>query len=669
MSDVRTRPPIARFLPVATFVLLLVASLAATGCGGGGGGAEVPTGGPIVLVTIDTLRSDRLPVYGYDRVETPAIDAFRADGILYEHAYSPVPMTLPAHSSIFTGLLPPATGVRDNAGYRLSEDAGPTVAERLGAAGYATGGAISAFVLRRETGVARGFDHWDDAIQDSPRKLMGDLQRSGEETLKAALSWLDTVEDRPVFLFFHIYEPHIPRDPPEPFKSRYADKYDGEVAAADAVMEKLFSALRERGLYDRSTIVLLSDHGEGLGDHGEDEHGILLYRESLQVPLLVKLPGQRLAGATVSTPVELTDVAPTLYQVAGVDAPEGLPGTSLLRFAGSEPVPAELAHRPLYSETFHANLRFGWSGLRSVIEDGHHYIEGVDRELYDLAEDPAERHNLVREDRRTYATLRDALATFPTELQQPFEESTETRQALAALGYLGSSAASHEGPPVDPKTRIGDLRVLQRGISQVMDQDPAAVDTLRHAVELLPGTIDGWQFLGLALQKTGHPAEALEAYQKAFELSHGAPHLAKPMAYLALQLQRWDDAIAYVSLAIDNDPDNLDLKLVQTRAMLFAGKLNEALETVETVVAAEPDNAEAHYLLGGVYMGRKQLEPAENELRRALALDPQHRGALSDLAVLLMSQGRRDEARPLIERLQTMAAAAPAGGGARPSTR
>ena len=202
-----------------------------------------------------------------------------------------------------------------------------------------------------------------------------------------------------------------------------------------------------------------------------------------------------------------------------------------------------------------------------------------------------------------------------------------------------------------------------------MDQDPAAVGTLRHAVELLPGTIDGWQFLGLALQKTGHPAEALEAYQKAFELSHGAPHLAKPMAYLALQLQRWDDAIAYVSMAIENDPDNLDLKLIQTRAMLFAGKLDEALETVEKVVAAEPDSAEAHYLLGGVYMGRKQLDPAEKELRRALSLDPQHRGALSDLAVLLMSQGRRDEARPLIERLQTMAAAAPAGGGARPSTR
>jgi arylsulfatase A-like enzyme/cytochrome c-type biogenesis protein CcmH/NrfG len=638
-----------RYLPL--LLLATIVLLNAAGCGGSGGVADVAAGRPIVVVSVDTLRSDRLPAYGYDRVETPAIDALRADGILFERAYSPVPMTLPAHASILTGLLPPAHGVRDNAGYRLEETAGPTVPELLGRAGYATGAAVSAYVLRRETGIARGFDHYDDRVPEASRTLMGDLQRPGDETLAAALEWLDGLEaGKPFFLLLHIYEPHTPREPPEPYASRYSDPYDGEVAWSDAIFGRIVAALTERGLYQDSTVVFLSDHGEGLDDHGEDEHGILLYRESLQVPLVLKLPGGRGAGTTEATPVDLTDVAPTLLALAGVEVPEALPGTSLLRLAAGDR-PPEIANRALYSETFHPQLRFGWSGLRSVIRGRHQYVEGVDRELYDLIGDPAERHNLVRGDRRTYAALRDALAGFDSELAPPFEESTETREALATLGYLGSTTTA-EGPLADPKQGLAALAPLRRGIALVHEHRcEEAIPLLTEATAAVPRSVDAWQFLGLANQETGHMPEAFEAYRKAFELSNGAPHLAQPLAEVALRLEKWSDAAVYLGLAVEESPDDLRLRFLQTRALLFAGELDQALESAELTAAAAPQNPDAHYQLGAVRMGRREVQGAESELRRALDLAPDHPAALSDLAVLLASQGRRGEAAALLERL------------------
>src|SRR5712692_819608 len=267
-------------------------------------------GTPIILISIDTLRSDHLPAYGYSRIETPTLDQLRADSILYEHAYSHCPLTLVSHASIFTGLLPADHGIRDNIGYTLNPKT-KTLAEILKSKGYATGGAVSAIVLRGETGIKRGFDFWDDDIDIDPRFLtMGRAQRSGHETREIAQRWISQHRSEPFFFFLHIYEPHTPYDPPEPFRTKYGQTYDGDIAAADDVIGRFLSFLREQGIYDRAAIFLLSDHGEGLGDHGEDEHGVLLYREALQVPLIVKLPKSRERGRTVNTPVELIDIFP-----------------------------------------------------------------------------------------------------------------------------------------------------------------------------------------------------------------------------------------------------------------------------------------------------------------------------------------------------------------------
>ena len=270
--------------------------LAVAACGRSGGPVAPPRfpGAPVVLVTIDTLRADRLPMYGYGKVETPALDALRKDSVLFEQAYAHVPLTLPSHASVFTGLEPGMHGVLDNSGYRLPAGE-PTLAELLKAKGYATGGAVSAAVLASRSGIARGFDFWEEKVEaKGPVSMLDFVERPGWETSRLLLDWLRPHAGEKFLAFLHVYEPHAPYTPPEPFRSKYADRYDGEVAASDAVVGAFLEELKKLGVYDRAIVVLLSDHGEGLGDHGEDEHGVFLYREAIQVPLLVKLPS---AGA------------------------------------------------------------------------------------------------------------------------------------------------------------------------------------------------------------------------------------------------------------------------------------------------------------------------------------------------------------------------------------
>ncbi len=309
-------------------VLILLGAVGAAACRRDGLTAP---GAPVVLISVDTLRADHLPAYGYANVQTPNLDALRKDSVLFANAYSHVPLTLPSHVTLFTGLLPPQNGVRDNLGYALGP--GPaTIASTLKAAGYATGGAVSSVVLSHATGVSRGFDFWEDDVEPTRvNQSLSRVQRGGDETERLLAGWIGSHASGKgrVFAFLHLFEPHAPYEPPEPYKSRYALPYDGEIARADEIVGRLIAFLKERGLYDKALVVFLSDHGEGLNDHGEDEHGVLLYREEIHVPLFVKFPGARRAGESVQSPVALTDVFPTIAEVAGVPAPPGLAGRSL----------------------------------------------------------------------------------------------------------------------------------------------------------------------------------------------------------------------------------------------------------------------------------------------------------------------------------------------------
>lgn len=523
--------------------LLLLGTL---GCGGGAGDSyRAPAGTPIVLISVDTLRSDRLPAYGYSEVATPAIDRLRAESILFRHAYAPVPLTFPSHSTAFTGLLPPAHGTRDNMGYRLDTEDLPYMPRRLKESGYATGAAVSTFVLRGSSGLAASFDFYEDSLI-FVEKNAGSVQRPGKETLQRARPWLRANADQPFFFFFHIYEPHTPREPPEPYASRYTDPYDGEVAYADEIVGDFLRELESLGVYDQAAIFFMSDHGEGLQEHGYDEHGPLLYREAIQVPLMVKLPGARRGGETVEEVAQLADIYPTVLGMLGLEPSQELDGQSLLGLDAPD-APA----RQVYSETVFTRLHFGWSDLYSLIEYPYHYIHGPDPELYDLETDPAELTNILRREARLARRLDGLLDDIDRTLEAPTAEDPETLEKLAALGYLGGGSTETEGPLPDPKARLFVLDILREALELETAGDYAgAIEGLRAVLEEEPGMIDAWEKLGTSLVADGRAEEGVEALEEAMRRSDGAPQIALALADVLLQLNRLDEAQVHAEIAL-----------------------------------------------------------------------------------------------------------------------
>ena len=609
-------------------------------------------GAPVVLISIDTLRSDRLPAYGYEGVETPALDAFARDALLFERAYAHYPLTLPSHVALLTGQLPPATGVRDNAGYRLADAHATYLPRLLRAAGYATGAAVSSFVLRGSTGLAQGFDHYEDAVTGGAGGHLGP-ERDGRRTLEAALRWLDqAAAARPFFLFLHLYEPHLPYRPPEPFRTRYGDTYEGEIAAADQVVGELIAALEERGLYDGALIVLLSDHGEGLMDHQEEGHGVFVYREAIQVPLLLKLPGSprpELRGARVAAPVQLADVVPTVLEALGRPLPAGLGGTSLLRVAAGE-----TAARSIYAETMYPRIHYGWSELTSLIEGRYHFIAAPEPELYDLEADPAEKRNVLAAERRVAAAMRDRLAALTRPLELPAEEDEATREQLAALGYLAGPGASSPASLPDPKAALARSSAKLETAFDLFQQDDfaAAIPALEALLAENPRMTDAWRFLGMSLQEAGRPEDALPALERALELSRGSPQVAAQIGLVLVDLGRPEEARRHAELAREREPV-LAAELAIAIA-LAAGRLDEALALADVRFGPDAVSRKTRRRLGLelAHAGRHREAIA---LLSALVEESPDPAAGTGLAHALLAAGRVAEAEPLVD--QVLAAA------------
>jgi choline-sulfatase len=686
-----------RFAPLLLLPLLgLAAGLAGCGDDDAGDAGSFP-GAPIVIISIDTLRSDHLPAYGYDGVETPAIDALRQDAILYERAYSHTPLTLPSHVSLFTGRLPTRHGVRDNIGYDFDASKHPYLPKILREAGYATGGAVSAYVLRGATGMGDSFDFYEDGVSWRPTEVMGNSQRSGRETARLALDWLRSVESRPFFLFLHMYEPHTPYTPPEPFAARYrASPYDGEIAEADAVVGQILDELKERGLYDKSIIVLLSDHGEGLGDHGEAEHGIFLYREALQVPLLVKLPESRRGGTSVAAPAQLVDLPPTLLRLTGLEVPTGqmaMDGGSLLDIE-KEGAP----ERVIYAETFYPRLHFGWSELTSVIRGPMQYIDAPRAELYDLIADPRQTRNVLEQERRTYAALRAALQKLEAPLAAPSQVDAETAERLASLGYLAGGASATDGPLPDPKDRIHTLRDLGEAMALFSQQRFAeAVPRLERLVAENPNMADAWENLAQSLQKVGRQDDALAAFKKAMETSGGAAHVAIATGSLLLEMKRYDEARQHAEIALPTSPagargllsqiamaegdlaaaesqarqaieaegskDRIMPRIVLAQTLQKQGKLEDALRETQGAVddvgrlPGNPKFSGLFFLHGDLLARLGREAEAERAFLREIQDFPSNPYPYTRLSVLYASQNRPAEAvgilRTMVDRNDT----------------
>ena len=623
--------------PSARKLLSILCLLAAATCGCGprdSRKAGVSRGAPIVLISIDTLRSDHLPAYGYRGVATPAIDALRRDSILFERAFSHAPLTLPSHVSLLTGLVPSEHGVRDNLGYDLDVKKVPLLQGSLKDLGYATGAAVSAYVLRGSTGLATHFDFYEDGIDVTRQDSVADLQRPGTATAALAISWMRTVRDRPFFLFVHVYEPHTPYSPPEPFASAAASPYDGEIAASDAIVGSLLQELKSLDLYDRSIVILLSDHGEGLGDHGEEEHGIFLYRSTLQVPLLLKLPRGDRAGSTVVAPAQLIDVYPTLLALLGVHAPASLKGGNLLALEPSGPP------RPIYSETFYPRLHLGWSDLASIILDRHHYIRAPEPELYDLAQDPAETRNVVAGQGALVEELRASLTKFEKDLGPPTAVDQETRAKLSALGYVGGSGSVLEGNLPDPKSQtdlLRDVRAALRAYGK--HQYAEAIPLLRGVLARSPQVLDAWEALARSLEAVGKDSEALDTYREALRISSGSPQLALPAAALYLRGGKLEEARRHAELALVSDP--VASRVILAQVALRERRLPEAEVEARKAVGERRSSVAPLLVLAEVLYAEKRTREAWDCTERAAAeLSSSQRKDASAARGLYLLRGR-----------------------------
>ncbi len=583
-------------------------------------GASRSRGASVVLISIDTLRSDHLPLYGARGLETPTLDAIATDGIVFERAYSPCPLTLPAHTSIFTGLDPAGHGVRNNVGFTLDASKHPTLATLLAARGYRTGGAVSAFVLRGATGLASSFGFYDDRI-DAPAgaSAAGAVRRAGPETMRRALAWLDTVAAGPFFLFVHLYEPHAPYDPPEPFRSRSASAYDGEIAYADSIVGTLVADLRRRGLYDGTLLVVLSDHGEGLGDHGEQEHGILLYREALQVPLVVKLPGSRRHGTRVAEPVGLVDVLPTIAGELGLEPPPGLPGVDLLAVSSAR----RAAERRIFAETMYPRIHLGWSELRSLVGARDHFIEGVRAELYDVVSDPGETRDLFASSSETARDFKRALNRIEAPYTAPGQVKSEDLKKLVSLGYL-AGASDATGPLPDPRASLPILEDMKKAFTLGAEgHDAEALAGLKSVLARQPRLFDAQYAEAEVLARMGRLDEAAAAYAKALRLSPAlASSIALALARVTLELSRPDEAEANARIALRESPD------------------------------------EAHEILARVALERNDLESAEREARLVHGgASPEAQGAVV-LAEVALRRDRPADALALLDAARKPVAAA-----------
>lgn len=553
-------------------------------------------GAPVVLISIDTLRADRLPAYGYAQGSTPAMDALAREGIVFEEVYSPCPLTLPSHASLLTGLLPPHHGVRDNIGFTLRPGQ-ETLASRLKAAGYRTGGAVSAYVLRAPTGIAQGFDFFDDAIDiEAGLESLGSVQRDGARTVETLTRWIDAQGDAPVLAFLHLYEPHSPYQPPERY-SHLPTPYDGEVAYADELVGRFLERVKAHGIYDRALIVVTSDHGEGLKQHGEQEHGLFLYKETVHVPLIVRLPGASRAGLRVRGTVAEVDVAATLLDLAGHPA-AGLDGVSLCAAIDA----GRAAPRPVYSETFFPRYHFGWSELYAATEGRQRYIRAPRRELYDLGTDPGETRNLAGQNTATAAAMDDWLVrrTGIGEAARPEEMSAEVREKLQALGYVGSSPAVAPGTELpDPKDKVGAYEALRLATAQRRAGTlPAAAATLERLVKDDPEMIEAWELLGVTLIQMGRGREGIAPLKRALALDPGRASVHLELAKTYALEGRADLAGQHAEIASSGDPAQGYEVLAEL--MMDRGDLARAAEFARKSVAADEQRIMSQFILGVV---------------------------------------------------------------------
>jgi choline-sulfatase len=603
----------------------------------------------LLIVTLDTTRADRIHAYGFDGIETPNLDRLAREGVLFEQAISPAPLTLPAHSSIFTGMFPPAHGVRDNGGFFLDERQ-TTLAERLQSRGFTTGGFVGAYVLDHKWGIAQGFQtYFDDFDLSKYQSLsLGSIDRPGNEVADKALAWLDTVASKRFFGWVHFYDAHSPYDPPEPFKSRYAGRpYVGEIAFVDSQVGRLLAYLDSHHLSDRTVVVVMGDHGESLGEHGEATHGFFVYQSTMHVPLLIRAPFDAMAGRRVTDTVRSIDVLPTALELLSVKSSEKFEGTSVVPLMTGAKKELGLA---AYSEAIYPRFHFGWSDLRALTAGRYKYVAAPRPELYDLQQDPEESHNLYTErqalgDRmnQELVALEQRMSATAPSPKPAVEVDPDARARLAALGYVGTfvtALAPDRAGLADPKDKIQlfNLMTQARETARHDKESDEGLHALERVVAEDPRVIDAWFMLGNEYYRRRQYTRAIEQFKRALDLKPDYDLVVINMANAYRALGRDEEAMVGYRRFMELDPKNAQIRYEAAQILIDSDKLDEARKQLKEALALEPKLAAARNALGVLALRDGDLVGAEREIRAAIEEKADVRLAHFNLALLAEQQ-------------------------------
>ncbi len=635
-----------------------------------GGGAYRPLAGTeaaarpsLLLVTLDTTRADRLGCYGARDAATPNLDAVAAAGTRFDRALAPVPLTLPSHATLLTGRVPRRHQVRDNAGFRLDPHT-PTLAERLREAGYLTAACVSSAVLDRVSGLARGFETYDDAVDAPAGPFPG--ERVASRTVEAALARLERLSP-PFFLWIHFFDPHDPYAPPEPWRTRFRDRlYDGEIAYMDAEFGKLLRAVRARAS-DRLLVVVAGDHGESLGEHGEATHGVFLYQATQRVPLLLAGPDIP-QGSVVTETVGLVDAAPTLLALLGLPALPAADGRSLRDLLQKERADPEREPALYELETFYPAFAYGWAPLRGLVRGHWKYIEAPEPEAYDLLADPEERRNLWRERPEWAAALaRELSQRAEAQLPRAQPESEARRAQLESLGYLSGAS----GGTRDPKRGIRSLASFERARQALAaGQAEEAARLLEPLLAAQPGNRRAWLLLAQCRLAMDRAPEAADAARRALELWSADPQahlvLANALARLDGANEKNADPASHYEQALGLNPRYVQAYLNYASWALRERGPQASREILERARRAALEHADIEFELGLLAKLRGDRKEARRAFEKTLELDPEAVQAWIELAELAYAENdparaarlyaRALELRPSAETAKTLGA-------------
>ncbi len=607
----------------------------------------------VILVTLDTTRADRLGCYGFRNVETPTIDLFASRGVRFERCYSQTPLTLPSHTTLMTGTLPLFHGVRDNGGFVVPSQL-KTMAELFKEKGYATGAFIAAYVLDSKWGLDQGFDTYFDKFDlgKFKRISLGTVQRPANEVMAEALPWLERNKSGKFFAWIHLYDPHTPYDPPPPYDKLYAaHPYLGEIAFADSQLRRLWELLERNGLDRNTVLVLAGDHGESLGEHNEQSHGFFIYQGAIHVPLIVATPFPKFQGIVSAEAVGLSDVLPTVCEMAGLPVPAEVQGHSLLPAFTDR---RRKAPAPVYSETYYPRFHYGWSDLKSVQDERYKLILAPVPELYDVVADPGEEKNLVYLEKGIYDELSAEAETFIRKSGQNAYEmdmttvDEETREKLSALGYVGSftDPAKLAGKKLgDPKDKIVVFNELSRAREIGMEGKPdEAIAIIRAIIATDPDITDAYFTIGNIQFQQQKYREAIDYFQQVLGRKPDDTFAAINIALAYEGMGEFEEAekflLAYMAKGIEDSQFYFMLGNINFIRKTY----DKAVTYFDKCISLNAESAGSHNMLAAIALVREDIDGADRHLEEAIRLNPRLSNAHYNRAQVFEKRGRPAEA-------------------------